>query len=235
MVSALFSGPPVLISPESAGGIKSGARTGLSTLVCGFVFGFATYLYPLFAAIPAAATAPLLLMIGVLLFQNIKRVDWNNLTEAVPAYVLLFFIPFTYNILKGVIIGYVIYLCLNLNLESFHSVSDVTNYYVKWWGQVINGEQALLPALSNVSLPRNFSMSRFNSSSNISSNSNIITSNLRGDNLSDLEGGGDSEMAPPRQKQHQQEQLGTKDLQLEHRDHDNKDHVDVGKTENFAL
>eukprot|EP01039_Chlorochromonas_danica_P004042 gene4042-4420_t len=114
MLSAYMSGPPVLISPETAAGIKAGARTGLSTLVCGILFGIATFFSPLFASVPPAGTAPLLIMVGVMMFGNGKRIDWANYKVAVPAYCVLFFIPFTYSILRGVAFGYVIYIMIGL-------------------------------------------------------------------------------------------------------------------------
>jgi adenine/guanine/hypoxanthine permease len=114
MLSGYFSGPPILISPESAAGIKAGAKTGLSTVICGILFGIATFFSPIFAAVPAAGTAPLLIMVGVLLFNNTKRVDWTDFKESVPAYFVLFYIPFTYSILRGVAFGYIIYAFLML-------------------------------------------------------------------------------------------------------------------------
>lgn len=114
MLSGYFAGPPILISPESAAGIKAGAKTGLSTLVCGILFGIATFFAPLFAAIPSAGTAPLLIMVGVMMFGNSKRIDWTDYKIAVPAYCVLFFIPFTYSILRGVAFGYIIYILVNL-------------------------------------------------------------------------------------------------------------------------
>lgn len=113
MLSGYFSGPPILISPESAAGIKAGAKTGLSTLICGIFFGISVFFYPLFAAVPATGTAPLLIMVGVILFANTKRIDWSITKEAVPAYCTLFFIPFTYSILRGVAFGYIIYILLS--------------------------------------------------------------------------------------------------------------------------
>ena len=112
--SGFCSGPPIIISPESAAGIKAGAKTGLSTLVCGILFALSTFFSPIFAAIPAAGTAPLLIMVGVLLFQNSHRIDFHVIGEAVPAYCVLFFIPFTYSILRGVAFGYVTYLLIGL-------------------------------------------------------------------------------------------------------------------------
>jgi adenine/guanine/hypoxanthine permease len=126
MLSGYFTGPPILVSPESAAGIKAGAKTGLSTLVCGIIFGIATFFYPLFAAVPAAGTAPLLIMVGVVLFANVKRVDWTNYKESVPAYAVLFFIPFTYSILRGVAFGYVLYIFIMLFTGDF--ISNATAF-----------------------------------------------------------------------------------------------------------
>lgn len=114
MLSGYLSGPPILISPETAAGIKAGARTGLSTVVCGILFGISIYFSPIFAAVPSAGTAPLLIMVGVMMFGNSKRIDWADYKVAVPAYCVLFFIPFTYSILRGVAFGYCIYILINL-------------------------------------------------------------------------------------------------------------------------
>lgn len=114
MFSGYISGPPILISPETAAGIKAGAKTGLSTLVCGLLFGVSAYFSPIFAAVPAAGTAPLLIMVGVMMFGNSKRIDWADYKVAVPAYCVLFFIPFTYSILRGVAFGYCIYIVIGL-------------------------------------------------------------------------------------------------------------------------
>lgn len=112
--SGLLCGPPVLLSPESAAGIKAGAKTGLSTIVCGLFFCLSTFFSPIFKAVPFAGTSPLLMLVGVLLFQNVKKVDWTDIKEAVPAFVVLFFIPFTYSIIQGVAIGYIMYIAINL-------------------------------------------------------------------------------------------------------------------------
>jgi AGZA family xanthine/uracil permease-like MFS transporter len=113
VLSGLGSGPPILLSPESAAGIKAGARTGLSTCVCGVLFCLSIFFSPIFEAVPHAGTAPLLVLVGVILFQNVKRVDWSVIKEAVPAFCVLFFIPFTYSILQGVAFGYITYVSIN--------------------------------------------------------------------------------------------------------------------------
>lgn len=110
VLSGLMSGPPVLLSPESAAGIKAGAKTGLSTFVCGALFCFTTFFAPLFKAIPNAATSPLLIIVGLFLFQNVQRIDWLSVEEAITAFTVLFFIPMSYSIMTGVITGYVVYI-----------------------------------------------------------------------------------------------------------------------------
>jgi hypothetical protein len=130
LVSGLLSGPPVLISPESAGGIKAGAKTGLSTVVCGILFGLSVFFGPILENIPNAATAPLLLAVGIVLFQNVQKLNWKLITDSTPAYVVLFFIPFTYSILQGVVIGYLVYLILGvLTGQIFYSSLDLWLFY----------------------------------------------------------------------------------------------------------
>ena len=112
IVSGCLGGPPLLISPESAAGIKAGAKTGLSTLVCGLLFGVATCFAPFFAQIPAAGTSPLLLVVGMVLFQNVGRIQWAQSREAVSAFIVLLLIPFTYSIVSGIWVGYLVFLCV---------------------------------------------------------------------------------------------------------------------------
>jgi AGZA family xanthine/uracil permease-like MFS transporter len=130
VLSGYFSGPPILISPESAAGIKAGAKTGVSTLVCGILFGISTFFYPVFAAVPAAGTAPLLIMVGVIMFSNVKKVDWADMKTAVPAYCTLFFIPFTYSILRGVAFGYIVYIFIGLFTGEF--LDNAQAFYDYW-------------------------------------------------------------------------------------------------------
>lgn len=131
ILSGYFSGPPVLISPETAAGIKAGAKTGLSTLICGIFFGFATFFGPLFASVPSAGTAPLLIMIGVIMFSNTKKINWNQFKISIPCFCVLFFIPFSYNILQGIVIGYIIYFIIFLfTSDYFMNVLIVKDRFV---------------------------------------------------------------------------------------------------------
>eukprot|EP01038_Epipyxis_sp_PR26KG_P011854 gene11854-15860_t len=112
VLGGVLSSAPILVSPESSASIKAGAKTGLSTVVCGLLFLLSTFFYPILEKVPAAGTSPILMMIGAILFQNVNRIDWRNTTDAIPAFFVLFFIPFTFSIIQGVIIGYIVHICL---------------------------------------------------------------------------------------------------------------------------
>ena len=97
---------------ESAPGIVAGARTGLSTIICGLCFLASYVFYPLFASIPLAGTGPVLLMVGLLLFENTRKVDWRTIKEALPVFVTAIFCAFTYSILYGVTYGIIAHLVM---------------------------------------------------------------------------------------------------------------------------
>jgi adenine/guanine/hypoxanthine permease len=101
VIAGLLSSAPILVSPESSASIKEGAKTGLSAVVCGVLFLLAVFLAPLFHRTPATGTSPVLIMIGIILFQNCSRIDWRNISKAAPAFVVLFYIPFTYSVIQG--------------------------------------------------------------------------------------------------------------------------------------
>ena len=101
ILSGYCSGPPILISPECVAGIRAGAKTGFSTIVCGLLFAVASFFGPLFASVPECATSPLLFIVGMNLFQNVGRIDWTNELFAVPAFFTLLLIPLTYSIVSG--------------------------------------------------------------------------------------------------------------------------------------
>jgi hypothetical protein len=108
VIAGLFQAAPVLISPESSAAIKAGAKTGLSTVVCGLLFLVSVFFSPFFGSIPHAGASPVLIMIGVVLFQNVGRIDWRNVIDAAPTFIVLFFIPFTFSIIQGVLLGYAV-------------------------------------------------------------------------------------------------------------------------------
>ena len=94
---------------ESATGISSGARSGFASLVVAILFLGALFLTPLVEAIPAFATAPALVVTGVLMMASAARVNWSDASEAVPVFLTLIAIPLTFSIADGLAIGFVAY------------------------------------------------------------------------------------------------------------------------------
>ena len=94
---------------ESAAGISEGGRTGLTALTTAGLFLIALFFTPLAISIPAFATAPALIIVGSLMIKSILRIDWEDASEALPAFVVLVFMPFTYSIATGIAAGFVVY------------------------------------------------------------------------------------------------------------------------------
>ncbi len=94
---------------ESAAGVAAGARTGLSNLAVAGLFLLATFCSPLASAIPAYATAPALILVGVLMSQSIGQIQWNEFSEAVPAFITIVATPLTFSIATGLSLGLISY------------------------------------------------------------------------------------------------------------------------------
>ena len=92
---------------ESAAGVGEGARTGLASVVTGLLFLLTTFLAPLVAVIPYEAATPALVIVGFLMMTQIKNIDWEDLGIAIPAFLTIILMPFTYNISVGIGVGFV--------------------------------------------------------------------------------------------------------------------------------
>ncbi len=99
---------------ESSAGVGAGARTGLSSVVTALLFLVAIFFAPIFTAIPGFATAPALIFVGFLMVSAILEIDFNDLTEAVPAYLTIIAMPLMYSIAEGIAIGVISYVVINL-------------------------------------------------------------------------------------------------------------------------
>ena len=99
---------------ESSAGVGAGARTGLSSVVTGFLFLISILFAPIFTAIPGFATAPALIFVGFLMISAIVKIDFEDLTEAIPAYLCLIAMPLMYSIAEGIAIGVISYVIINL-------------------------------------------------------------------------------------------------------------------------
>ena len=99
---------------ESSAGVSEGARTGLASMVTGFLFLISIFLAPVFTVIPGFATAPALIFVGFLMITAVVEIDFNDLTEAVPAYLCLVAMPLLYSISEGIAIGVISWTILHL-------------------------------------------------------------------------------------------------------------------------
>jgi AGZA family xanthine/uracil permease-like MFS transporter len=110
---------------ESAAGVAEGARTGLHSVFVGLLFLLAIFASPLAAAIPAAATAPALILVGFLMLRQIAELDFERLDEAIPAFITLLTIPMTFSIAHGIGYGVLSYVAIKLLTGRFRDVSFV--------------------------------------------------------------------------------------------------------------
>ena len=98
---------------ESSSGVGEGGRTGLTAFSAAICFALAMFFAPIFLGIPSAATAPALILVGVMMMEPVARIDWTNFREAIPAFVTLILMPVAYSISDGILIGMITYVLLN--------------------------------------------------------------------------------------------------------------------------
>jgi AGZA family xanthine/uracil permease-like MFS transporter len=105
MLAGLFGSSPGTAYIESAVGIEAGGRTGLTAIVGGILFLPFLFLSPLLSTIPAIATAPALVLVGVFMISPVVNIKWNQLDDAIPAFIAMVLIPFSYSITQGIMWG----------------------------------------------------------------------------------------------------------------------------------
>ena len=113
-VGAVFGTSTITTFVESSSGIAEGGRTGLTAVVSGLMFLLSLFLSPIFLTIPSFATAPALIIVGFLMIQQVTKIDFNNLPEAIPAFITIFAMPFMYSISEGIALGVISYVVINL-------------------------------------------------------------------------------------------------------------------------
>ena len=109
VAGAVIGSSPVTTYIESASGIAEGARTGLASVVVAVLFLLSLFLTPLIEAIPVFATAPALIVVGVLMASSVTRIHWDDISEALPAFLTILVMPLTFSIAHGVAAGIVMY------------------------------------------------------------------------------------------------------------------------------
>lgn len=108
---------------ESASGVAEGGRTGLTSFTTAICFILALFFAPLFLSIPASATAPVLVLVGLMMLTPIRNVDLNDYSEAIPAFICIIFMPLAYSISDGVLLGLISYVFINVLCRKFYKLS----------------------------------------------------------------------------------------------------------------
>ena len=108
---------------ESAAGVAQGGRSGLTALVVGICFAVALFFSPLFLSIPAAATAPALIIVGLLMLEPIRNIEFSDYSESLPAFICILMMPLTYSISNGILLGMISYVAINLLCGKFKKLT----------------------------------------------------------------------------------------------------------------
>lgn len=112
-IGSLFGSPPVTAYIESGAGISEGGKTGLTAMFSGLAFFISIFFAPIFASIPPWATGCTLIIVGSLMAQAAKDINWRYMGDAIPAFLTIAIMPFTYSIAYGLIAGIMSYILIN--------------------------------------------------------------------------------------------------------------------------
>lgn len=124
-VGALLGTSTVTTYVESASGVAEGGRTGLTALSAAGMFALSLFLSPIFIMIPAAATAPALILVGLFMLSPIKKIDLDDYTEAIPAFLTIIMMPLAYSIADGIAFGMISYVLLKVLAGKAKQVSPI--------------------------------------------------------------------------------------------------------------
>lgn len=129
---------------ESASGVAEGGRTGLTALSTAVLFALALVFAPIFLMIPAAALAPVLIIVGLFMMSPVKKIDLEDFTEAIPAFLTIILMPLTYSIADGIIFGLTAFVLLKVFTGKFKELLIlmyilVILFLIKLWGPAIGG------------------------------------------------------------------------------------------------
>ena len=119
-----FGCSPVTSYVESSAGVEAGGRTGLTAVIVGFLFILSMFLSPLASIIPAYATAGALIYVAILMLAGIEKLNWNTVTELLPALIILIMIPLTFSIADGIALGFLSYVVLKITNGELKNISS---------------------------------------------------------------------------------------------------------------
>ena len=110
---------------ESAAGVAQGGRSGLTALIIAICFAIALFFSPLFLSIPSAATAPALILVGLMMMESITKIPFDDFSESLPAFVCIITMPLTYSISNGILLGMITYVLMNMICGNFKKITPV--------------------------------------------------------------------------------------------------------------
>ena len=122
-VGAMLGTSTVTTYVESASGVNAGGRSGLTAFTTAICFLLALFLAPLFLAIPAQATAPALVLVGAIMMTGIHNIEFNDFSYAIPCFVCIAFMPFTYSISDGIMLAYITYVLIQMCTGNWKKLS----------------------------------------------------------------------------------------------------------------
>ena len=108
---------------ESAAGVDQGGRSGLTAFAVACCFAVTLFFSPLFLSIPSSATAPVLILVGLLMIEPIKKIPFNEFTESIPAFICIIMMPLTYSISHGILLGMISYVAINILCGKFKNIT----------------------------------------------------------------------------------------------------------------
>ncbi|MGM0470843.1 MAG: NCS2 family permease [Bacillota bacterium] len=141
ILSGILGGSPFAPAVENAAGVAEGGRTGLTAVTTGLLFLASLVLLPATKLVPSVATAPVLILVGVLMMGSASEIDFNNLSDAVPAFITIILMPLTFGIAEGIALGFITYTVFKLIIgetDEIHPVMYVLtlifilNYVLKY-------------------------------------------------------------------------------------------------------
>ena len=112
IIGALLGTSNTTTYAESAAGVNAGGKTGMTALVVALCFFVAPFLSPLFISVPSAATAPALIIVGIMMCSTLNEIDWSDISKAIPCILTIVMMPFTYSIASGMAFGFISYVLI---------------------------------------------------------------------------------------------------------------------------
>ena len=123
LCSAIFGTSAACTLIEGSSGVAQGGRSGLTAFTVAVCFAISLFFSPLFLTIPAAATAPVLIIVGLMMFSSVREIPLDDYSEAIPAFITIIVMPLAYSIADGILLGFISYVVINLLSGNFHKLS----------------------------------------------------------------------------------------------------------------